>query len=128
MNKENRKIYQFIFIYLIFTIILTICAFIYAILLKNKVLSTNTSSFNKITFILGILLFFVLGLLSGITAKKNGLIEGLLSALIIISIVLLLNLILKVNIESKFFIKGASYLLSSMAGGIIGVNKTIKKL
>lgn len=128
MKRENKKIYQFVFVYLIFTIILTICAFIYALLLNKQIISTSTTSFNRITFILGIILFFILGILSGVTAKKNGLIEGLFSALIIISIVLLLNLIFKIHIEAKFFIKAASYLLSSMAGGIIGVNKCTKKL
>ena len=67
-------------------------------------------------------MFFILGLLSGIVAKKNGLIEGLLAALIIIAIVLLINLIVKIQLKPMFFIKMGSFLLSSSAGGIIGVN------
>ncbi len=122
MKKERKKFYQFAFVYFIFTIILTLIAFIYAILLKNKVLSTTNPGFNNITFIIGIILFFILGLLSGIVAKKNGLLEGLLSALIILSTVLLINLIIKVEIKPFFFIKIGSFLLSSMAGGIVGVN------
>ena len=64
----------------------------------------------------------ILGLISGIVAKKNGLVEGLLSSLIIISIMILLNLIMKVELQPLYFIKIISYLISSMAGGIIGVN------
>ena len=125
--KEKNKIYKFIFVYLIFTIILTTVSFIYALLLKNGVLSSKNPSFKNITFVIGIILFFILGLLSGITAKKNGLIEGLLSSLIILSIVLLINLIIKIDIKPSFFIKLASFIISSMAGGIIGVNITNKK-
>ena len=126
--KEKNKIYKFLIVYLIFTIILTTISFIYALLLHNGILFTTEPGFNNVTFIIGLILFFILGLLSGIVAKKNGLIEGLLSSLIIISIILLINLIIKIEIRPMFFIKMGSYLLCSMAGGIIGVNKTIKKL
>lgn len=125
--KEKNKIYKFLIVYLIFTIILTTISFIYAILLRKGILFTTTPGFNKITFIVGLILFFILGLLSGVVAKKNGLIEGLLSALIILSIVLLINLIIKIDIKPMFFIKMGSYLLCSMAGGIIGVNIVNKK-
>lgn len=122
MTKEKKKIYKFLFVYIIFTIILTLLAFIYASLLNKDILSTTNPSFKNITFIIGIILFFVLGLMNGIVAKKNGLIEGLFSALIILSLVLLINLIIKIDIKPIFFLKIGSYLLSSMAGGIIGVN------
>ena len=125
--KERKRIYKFILVYLIFTIILTIISFIYALLLHKGILYTTNPWFNNVTFIIGIILFFILGLLSGIVAKKNGLIEGLLSALIIIGIVLLFNLIIKIEIKPMFFIKLGSYLLSSMAGGIIGVNIVNRK-
>lgn len=125
--KEKNKIFKFLFVYLIFTIILTIISFIYALLLQKGILFTTNPMFNRITFIVGLILFFILGLLSGIVAKKNGLVEGLLSSLIIISIVLLINLIIKIDIKPMFFIKMGSYLLCSMAGGIIGVNLVNKK-
>jgi len=121
-DKEMKKIYKFLFVYLIFTIILTSFAFIYALLLHKGIFSTANNSFKTITFVFGIIMFFILGLLSGIVAKKNGLIEGLFSSLIILAIVLLLNLIIKIEIKPMFFIKLGSFILSSMAGGIIGVN------
>lgn len=122
MIKEKNKIYKFVIVYLIFTIILTAIAFIYAILLSKGILSTSTPAFTNITFVVGIILFFILGLVSGIVAKKNGLIEGLFSSLLILSIALLVNLIIKVDIKPLFFVKIAAYLISSMAGGILGVN------
>lgn len=126
MEKQKNKIKKFLFVYLLFFIILTIVSIVYALLLNKGILSTESSSFNKITFIMGVVLFFILGFLIGKVAKKNGLLEGLLAALIIILFSLLINLIIQVDLSSKFFIKAASYTLSSMAGGVIGVN-TLKK-
>lgn len=126
MEKQKSKIIKFLLIYLLFFIILTTVSLIYALLLHKGVLSTESSSFNKITFIIGVVLFFVLGFLIGKVAKKNGLLEGLIAALIIILLSLLINLIIKIDLHSMFFIKAASYTLSSMAGGVMGVN-TLKK-
>lgn len=122
MFKRKNKFLNFVFIYLIFSIILTIVSFIYAILIHNDKISLTNNSFKNISFIIGIILFLILGFISGIVAKKNGLVEGLLSSLIIISISILLNLIMKVELQPLYFVKIISYLISSMAGGIIGVN------
>lgn len=126
MEKQKNKIKKFLFVYLLFFIILTIVSIVYALLLNKGILSTESSSFNKITFVMGVVLFFILGFLIGKVAKKNGLLEGLIAALIIILFSLLINLIIQVDLNSKFFIKAASYTLSCMAGGVIGVN-TLKK-
>lgn len=122
MIKGKNKLLKFVFIYLIFTIILTIFAFIYAILINNDTISLTNNSFRNISFIIGLLLFFILGLISGFVAKKNGLVEGLLSSLIVLAISMLLNLILKIQIQPLYFVKIISYLICAMAGGIIGVN------
>ena len=114
MTKRKNRLFKFVFIYLIFTIILTIFAFIYAILINNDTISLTNKSFRNINFILG--------LISGIVAKKNGLVEGLLSSLIVLAISMLLNLILKIQIQPLYFVKIISYLICAMAGGIIGVN------
>lgn len=120
--KRKNKLFRFIFIYFIFGIILTIVSFIYALLIHNETISLTNNSFKNISFIIGIILFLILGLISGIVSKKNGLVEGMLSSLIIIAISILLNLIMKVELQPIYFIKLISYLISSMAGGIIGVN------
>lgn len=122
MIKRKNKIYKFMIIYLIFTIILTLFTFIYAMLINNEIITLNLKYYRNISFIIGLILFFILGLISGIVAKRNGLIEGLLSSLIIIAISFLLNLILKFEIEAIYFVKIICYLIISMSGGIIGVN------
>ena len=124
----KNKIFKFLFIYLIFVIILTILSFIYAILLKKEILPSSYPSFKNITFVLGLIMFFILGLISGIVSKKNGLLEGFLSSIIIIAIALLINLIIRIELKPIYFIKIFSFLLSSMSGGIIGVNIISKKI
>lgn len=124
----KNKIFKFLFIYLIFVIILTILSFIYAILLKKEILPSSYPSFKNITFVLGLIMFFILGLISGIVSKKNGLLEGFLSSIIIIAIALLINLIIKIELKPIYFVKIFSFLLSSMSGGIIGVNIISKKI
>ena len=128
MNKglsENHKPNFFktkLSVYLIFFIIVSLFATVYAILIYYNKLSSSTSSFNTYTFIMGIILFMILGLVSGIKAKKNGLVEGLTAALIIILLSLVTNLIIKIPFQSRNLVKIATYLTSSGAGGIIGVN------
>lgn len=126
INKKPNFFKTKLTVYLIFFIIVSLFATIYAILIYYNKLSSNTSSFNTYTFIIGIVLFMLLGLTSGIKAKKNGLIEGLTAALIIILFSLLINLIIKVPFESRNLVKIATYLTSSGAGGIIGVNLNSK--
>ena len=96
-------------------------------LIHKQIVPSTENSFKNTSFIIGIILFLLLGIITGFVARKNGLIEGLLSSLIIICLSLIINLILKVNITSFYFIKIASFTLSSMAGGIIGVNLANRK-
>ena len=130
-NNESSKLMSFIktklSTYLLFLIIVSLFAFIYAILIYYNKLSNTSSSFNTITFILGIILFLILGFISGLKAKKNGLLEGLTAALIIMLLTLLINLIVKQPFETRNLIKIATYLTSSGIGGIIGVNLTSHK-
>ena len=128
MNKEIKQNFfkTKLSVYLIFFIIVSLFASIYAILIYYDKLSSNTKQFNTYTFIIGIVLFMLLGLISGIKAKKNGLLEGLTAALIIILLSLIINLIIKVPFASKNLVKIATYLTSSGVGGIIGVNVNSK--
>ena len=130
INKSSKFMNFFknkLSVYLLFFIIVCLFAFIYALLIYYNKLSSTTKSFNTITFILGIILFLFLGLISGIKAKKNGLLEGLTAALIIILFSLLINLVIKQPFASRNLVKIASFLTSSGIGGIIGVNLTNRK-
>lgn len=109
-------------VYLLFVIIMSFFCGIYALLIYFGKVKSSETSINIVTFIIGIISFMILGLLSGMVAKKNGLIEGMLAALIILLIALLTNLIFKVPFVGKNFIKMATYVISSSVGGIIGVN------
>lgn len=118
--KETIK--RKLFPYILFLIILSIFAIIYALLIFANKTSSQLRSFNTITFIIGVVLFFLLGILSGNTAQKNGLLEGLIAALIIILITLVINFFIKVPFVFKSFIKTITYLIAASFGGIIGVN------
>lgn len=110
------------FVYLFFLIILSLFTIIYALLIYFGKVDSNMKSFNTGTFIVGIVCFFILGLISGNIAQKNGLLEGLVSALFIILLTLIINLFVKVSFEFRTFLKCVTFLLSSSLGGVIGVN------
>lgn len=109
-------------IYLIFAIILTIFVICYSLLVYYQKIDTSTKSFNNITFIIGIVSFFILGMLAGNLAQKNGLLEGLISALIILLLILISNFFIGVPFVFKSIIKSLSYMTSASLGGVIGVN------
>ncbi len=131
MYYQSSKLMNFIkkklSVYLLFIIIVSLFALVYALLIYYNKVSSTGHSFNIFTYIIGIILFLILGLISGLKARKNGLLEGLTAALIIILISLLLNLIIKEPFRAKYLIKIASYITSSGIGGIIGVNIFSKK-
>lgn len=118
--KNSLK--KFIYIYLFFLIILSIVTVIYAILIYSGKVNHEMRTFNIWTFIIGIFCFLFLGFFSANVAQKNGLLEGLVSALIIIFVTLLINLILKVDFNFKTFVKIVTYILAASFGGVIGVN------
>lgn len=117
-NTLRRKIFS----YVVFLLILSIFASIYALLIFLNKANSQAASFNTITFIMGVLAFFILGLLAGNTAQKNGLLEGLIAALIIILITLVINFFVQVPFVARSFVKTVSYITAASLGGILGVN------
>lgn len=118
----KTKIQKKLKIYLIFLLILSILVIGYSLLVYYRKIDTSTKSFNNITFIIGVISFFVLGLLAGNLAPKNGLLEGLISSSIILLLVLICNFFVKVPFGFKSIIKTISYITSASLGGVIGVN------
>lgn len=110
---------------LLFFLILSIFCFIYALIIKNNNYSEN--SIRLITFVIGMVSFFIYGILTGLIYKKNGLIEGLLNATIVILISLIVNLFTKNAFEFTNIIKIIAYLVICSIGSIIGVNIIMKK-
>ena len=119
MRKNFKKLF---YIYLFFLVILSIFTIIYSLLIYYGKVNSDMKQFNVWTFIIGIISFFILGLISANVAQKNGLLEGLVAALIIILIALLVNLFIHVQFSFRTFIKCVTYLVSSSLGGVIGVN------
>lgn len=117
-----KRLKQKIFVYLCFLFIISIFSGVYALLIYLSKADSEIGAFNTVTFILGIVAFFILGFLAGNTAQRNGLLEGLIAALIVILVTLVLNFFIQVPFVAKSFIKTASFLTSSALGGIIGVN------
>lgn len=117
-NSLKKKIS----IYLLFLLILTIFIICYSLLVYYGKLSSETKSFNNATFIIGVISFFILGFLAGNVAQKNGLLEGLVAALIILVIVLISNFFISVPFVFKSIVKSLAYMTSASLGGVIGVN------
>ena len=110
-----------------FIIILSILMVIYTIFIMINLLP-NEQDFNRtFLFLLGILLFFILGIICGHREKKNGWFSGLSSALIILSLFLIIGLFTKNSINLFLIGKYTCFLFSSMTGGILGVNLSFKK-
>ncbi|NLD26271.1 MAG: TIGR04086 family membrane protein [Acholeplasmataceae bacterium] len=118
----KSKIKRKLFVYFCFILILAIFSSIYALLIYLNKADSRISSFNTITFIAGLVLFFILGILAGNSAQKNGLLEGLIAALFIILVTLIINFFVRVPFITKSFVKIAGYLTASSLGGILGVN------
>jgi putative membrane protein (TIGR04086 family) len=117
-NTLKRKLFS----YIVFLLILSIFSSIYALLIFLNKANSQQASFNTITFIMGVISFFILGLLAGNTAQKNGLLEGLIAALIIILITLIINFFIQVPFVARSFVKSVSYITAASLGGILGVN------
>ncbi len=125
--EQKSKFKKTLGVYLIFIFILCITCIIYALLIRSGKAQSSGKTFNIVTFILGIIDFLVLGLLTGIVAKKNGLVEGLIAALIIILLALIVNLFAHIPLDTRFFLKGLTYILASALGGVVGVNIAARK-
>ncbi|MCI6716654.1 MAG: TIGR04086 family membrane protein [Bacilli bacterium] len=112
--------------YFIFIIILAITIIIYTSLLYFGVISSNDNTVKTVSFVMGLVLFLILGLISGLKEKKSGWLAGFTSSLFLVLIVIFINIISK-NLTVMSLIKYLAYVISSMLGGIIGVNIITKK-
>lgn len=108
--------------YLIFIFIVCLSLGIYALLLYKNKASNNEKTLYIYSYIIGGVLFFILGLLKGLVIKNNGLLEGLLSGVFVMFIILLINFIINKSFTYFNLIKIVAYLVLATVGGIIGVN------
>lgn len=108
--------------YLIFIFIVCLSLGIYALLLYKNKASNNEKTLYIYSYIIGGVLFFILGLLKGLIIKNNGLLEGLLSGVFVMFIILLTNFIINKSFTYFNLIKIVAYLVLATVGGIVGVN------
>ena len=117
MNKLINYL-KFIAIFLILELLFT---FIVSLL---NLLGLNSGITTIIIFILNILLFFILSLINASKVKKKGFLEGIILGLIFIVLMVLIKIILFENtFNLSTFIYYLILLLTSLFGGMIGVNK-----
>lgn len=113
MNKFKPFIYILLFT-LISSFLLT--ALNYINLLPNNI-------FKIIKILIMIILFFISGFFAGKISIKKGWLSGLEIGSILLIIIIILDLILKINFNYKVIIYYIILLLLSTIGSIIGINK-----
>ena len=112
---------------LLFIIILSILMVIYTTFIMINLIPNEQTLNRTILFILGMLIFFILGIISGNKEKKNGWLSGLSSSLLIILLSIIIGLFTKTNITIFLIGKYVCYMFCSIIGGILGVNLSFKK-
>ncbi len=110
-----------IFILLIWLILSLIIIAASSILVYFKLISINEKSIY--IFVCGIILFIILGFVSGNIKQKKGLLNGLLMSLFVIIILILVQFLgfnekLSLSLLAKYLV----FMLSGGLGGIFGVN------
>lgn len=125
--KFKNVLLKKLIIYAMFIFIVCLFIGIYTLLIYKDVMKSDEKSIYIYSFILGALLFLILGLIKGLLMKENGLLEGMLSSVFIIFIILLFNFIINKTFTYFNLIKIIVYILSATIGGIIGVNISKKR-
>lgn len=125
--KFKNVLLKKLLIYAMFIFIVCLFIGIYTLLIYKDAVKSDEKSIYIYSFILGALLFLILGLIKGLLMKENGLLEGMLSSVFIIFIILLFNFIINKTFTYFNLIKIIVYILSATIGGIIGVNISKKR-
>lgn len=107
---------------LIFLIIMTLTILIYTLLVYSGHATNEPIKFRITSFLIGLILFLVLGFFSGNIEQKKGWIAGLSSALVVIIFVIIIQLFAKDPFTFDRVLKYLAYLSAGTFGGILGVN------
>lgn len=118
----KKLLFKKLLSYILFISIICILLGIYTFLYYKNIISYDEKTLYIHTYIIGIILFFLLGLIKGLVIKNNGLLEGLLSSSFVILIILIINLFLNNHFTYFNLIKIICYIIFCSIGGIIGVN------
>lgn len=123
MNWLSLKLKELLF----FTISLSILMIIYTTLISLNIIPDDISLNRTITLIIGLFLFFLLGVISGKKEMKNGWLSGISSASLILLFIILIGIFMKNKIDIFLLGKYTCFLLCSMIGGMFGVNLKPKR-
>lgn len=104
---------------LLFIFLCTLSIIFITIFVNNKELVS------KITIFLSALLSLLLAYLTGITKRKNGLINGVIIGISIATLSLVIHFIFGKEFFDLLYIRSLVIILSGASGGVIGVNKNI---
>ena len=118
MNKiinYLKSISLFIIIFLIYLLLISIISY-------HEIISFKTISI--INYIVVLILFFVLGFKASNLEGRKGYLNGFLVSLITILVFLIITLIID-KIDFSKLVYFLTLIVSSVTGGIIGVNKKI---
>lgn len=120
-----RKLINYLKFVSIFLIIELMITFIISLL---NLIEINSGITTIIMFVCNLILFFILNFFNAFKLKKKGFLEGILLGLIFIFLMFLIKLIL---FDNNITISTAIYYLilfvTSIAGGMFGVNKKSDK-
>ena len=115
-----NKIINYLKTYLLFLIVLIIYLIVFSLIMYFELISYKT--LNIINYIFVILLFFITGFRISNLERNKGYLNGFFISSILIILFTIISLILgKLNLSSLIYY--ISVILSSIFGGIIGVNK-----
>lgn len=114
----KNKLKELLYISIIFLII----NLIYTILIYFQILKLDTNTIRTMTYITGLIIFLIYGIISGLKEGKNGWLSGITSGLIIIITAIVISFFVKNSFNLAYFVKLLTYLICSILGGMIGVN------
>ena len=92
-------------VFLITLFILFITSLIYTFLIYKEKIDISTAGIYRTSFIIGAIIFFIYGLLTGITEKKKGFLSSFISTFIIIAIIIIVKLLSKQSFQPTNLIK-----------------------
>lgn len=120
--KKTLNYLKFVSIFLIIELMLT---FIMSLL---NLLGVNSGITTIILFICNILLFFILNFINAHNHKKKGFLEGIILGLIFIVLMILIKILLfDASFKIATFIYYIILFITSILGGMFGVNKKSDK-
>ncbi len=119
----KKRISSLIVLFLIFVTIVILALTIVANLIVNDKISSEITSVKNTLFFIGLVLFFIMGLMLGNHEQKNGLLVGIIFVLIVYTIGFLISFLgFDQGLSLSGLVKVAAFSIASGIGSALGVN------